>query len=187
MQQTVRCFPTNGRLALYLERERISYARLGVVAMAIKIPVQATTRDVLLRELKREPCRVVAAPHSLADMRLSRCYSSRIPQDLFLAGLELMDASEADFFDRKVSYVKLSFAIFAASVTSNPTVLEDIRQGLKREFICPVNAYAISQWMNGHRRMAGSAPALLEESIKILRPDFDLQRFPSLTNGWFFR
>lgn len=166
--ETFRQFPVHDRLGNFLTEENISYSRVGLVAMSIKVPCSERVRMRLLEALRDDSIEFIS-PASLKDIRTRRWKLSDRDQELFEQGLELMGHTADQFFDCKVSSVYLSFAMFCCAVLPAEK-WNEMKWGLRQTFTCPVTASAISDWINGHRKMSGESPTLLLMALRVLRP-----------------
>ena len=153
-----------GKFALELERQGLTIVQVVMCANVLRCPMGAGSRAILLSRVKRVPFKAPVSPYRVQTSRRGK---NKAIQE-FSIGLQLMGASPDDYLDGRVPANRLAFACWVAAVTRDPIILADVSRGLQAGYQCPVSVNKLSDWINGHRPMGGSAPRLIAEVMEVL-------------------
>lgn len=157
-------YPTHGKFALELERQGLTITQVVMCANILRCPMTKASRAILLGRVRRVPFKTPCSPYQIQTSRRGKNKAI----ENFAIGLQLMGMTPEDYLDGKVAANRLAFALWLAHATRDPIILADVSRGLQQGYRCPVSVNKLSDWINGHRDMTGTAPALLNEVMQVL-------------------
>lgn len=177
-EETIRQFEPCSRLKTYLNDNQISYARLSYAGLVLRIPITAETQAFLAGSLITS-FRHPVTPYTLCRYRKQGEVTSGI-ELLFNQSLACLGLDHDQFLGGCVPFNHLAFMMWVCSAVADSLIHREVAAALKQPFVCQLDPYRISDWINGHRYPSVNAQALTVKALRLITRDV------GLTEDWLF-